>query len=108
MPGLQKTIASMVAGVVWALIAYSVSRALGRNEFVDALVYGVVLFGIVFQARLPLLTFTAGAIVGAGASMGASVRTVEGGIRVAFAFAIGALLGYAAEYAAGRMKVRGA
>jgi len=70
-PGLQKAAAGMVSGVVWTLLYVSVSAALGRQELVDALVLGAAVFGMVFQARVPLLSFTAGALVGAGARVGA-------------------------------------
>jgi hypothetical protein len=103
MPGLQKTLAGTISGVVWALIAYSVSRSLGRSNIVDALVYGAAVAGMVLQARVPLLSYTGGAVVGAGAAMGAGLRSLEGGVRVAAALAIGAVLGYAAEYGAEKM-----
>jgi hypothetical protein len=104
MPGLQKTLAGTITGVVWALIAYSASRALGRSNIVDALVYGAAVVGMVLQARVPLLSYTGGVIVGAGAAMGAGVRTLEGGVRVAAALAIGVALGYAAEFSAEKMR----
>jgi len=105
-PGLQKSAAGMVSGVVWTLLYVSVSAALGRQELVDALVLGAAVFGMVFQARVPLLSFTAGALVGAGVAMGARAVSVQGGIRVAIALVVGAGLGYAAEWLATTMKSR--
>ncbi len=105
-PGLQKAAAGMVSGVVWTLLYVSVSAALGRQELVDALVLGAAVFGMVFQARVPLLSFTAGALVGAGVAMGARAVSVQGGIRVAIALVVGAGLGYAAEWLATTMKSR--
>lgn len=102
--GLQNTLAGMISGVVWALIAYSVSRSLGRNNIVDALIYGAAVVGMVFQARVPLLSFTPGVVVGAAAAMGAGVRALQGGVRLAAALAIGAGLGYVAEYIAERTR----
>jgi uncharacterized protein DUF1097 len=61
-------------------------------------VYGAAVAGMVLQARVPLLGYTGSVVVGAGAAMGTGVRPVEGGVRVAAALAIGAVLGYAAEY----------
>src|ERR1700704_3616018 len=58
MPGLQKTVAGVIAGVGWALVAYSVSKSLGRSNITDALVYGAAVAGIVLQARVPLLDYT--------------------------------------------------
>jgi hypothetical protein len=103
-PGLQKTLAGLITGVVWALIAYSVSKALGRRDIVDALAYGVVAAGIVLQSRVPLLSYPGAAFVGAGAAMGAGVRSLEGGARAAAALAIGAVLGFAAELGAEKIR----
>ena len=109
LPGLQKSIASTLSGVVWALLYVTVSRALGRQEILDALVLGAAVFGIVLQARVPLLSFTPGAIAGAGVAMGVQgVRSanVQGGVRVAIALAVGAVLGYAAEWLTARIRPR--
>jgi hypothetical protein len=105
--GGQKAAAATATGVVWALLGYSVSGALGRQQLVDALVMGAVVFGMVFQARLPLLSYTGGAIVGAATALGARVVNIEGGLRVAIALVIGVGLGYAAEQGAGMIKTKG-
>jgi len=102
-PGLQRTVVSMISGVVWVLIAYFVSRSIGRSNIVDALVYGAAVAGMALQARVPLLSYTGGAVLGAGAAVGAGLRSLEGGVRVAAALAIGAVLGYAAEYGAQKL-----
>src|SRR5919109_1356487 len=62
--GLQKSILGTASGCAWAAIYIAVAAALGRQEIVDALVLGAAVFGIVYQARFPLLSYTAGAIVG--------------------------------------------
>jgi hypothetical protein len=105
--GVQKAAAAIATGVAWALLGYSVSGALGRQQLVDALVMGAVVFGMVFQARLPLLSYTGGAIVGAATALGARVVNIEGGLRVAIALVIGVGLGYAAEQGAGMIKTKG-
>src|SRR5207247_2309160 len=72
---------------------------------------GAVVFGMVYQARfLPLLSYTAGAIVGAGTylAMGFHTFAMNGAIRVGIALAIGCVLGIAAERVAemlGKMRV---
>ena len=104
--GLQKTVAGTVSGVVWALLASAIGRALGGQDLVRALVLGAAAFMMVLQARAPLLSYTAGAFAGAGVAMGLRAVTLQGGIRVAIALAVGAALGYAAEYAAGKIKTR--
>ncbi len=106
--GLQKSILGSASGVVWALLYAAVSSALGRNELLDALLLGAAVFGMVFQARVPLLSYTAGAFVGAATAMGARAVAINGGIRVVIALGIGCLLGIAAERVAdmiGRMRV---
>jgi len=108
-PGLQKSVAGTVSGVIWAMIFVMVSGALGRQDLVGALVLGAAMFGIVYQAQLPLLSYTAGAIAGAGVAlgvMGMRIVTMQAGLRVAIALAVGAVLGYAAEWVEGRMRSR--
>ena len=105
--GLTKSLAGAASGVVWAMLYVMVSGALGRQSIVDALVLGAATFGMVAQARLPLLGYTPAAIAGAAVSlgvMGVRAATLQGGIRVAVALAIGMGLGYGAEYLAGMMK----
>ena len=96
-PGLQKTAAGTISGVIWAVLATSVSRALGGQDVVQALVLGAAAFGMVLQAQVPLLSYTAGAFAGAGVAMGLRAVSIQGGIRVAIALALGAVLGFAAE-----------
>ncbi len=97
-PGLQKSLASMIAGVVWALVAHAATRALGGQDVVQALVLGAAAFAIVLQAQfLPILSYTAGGLAGMGVAMGLRAATLEGGVRVAIALGLGALLAFAAE-----------
>jgi hypothetical protein len=108
MMGLQKSILGSLSGVVWALVYGSVAGALGHSEVADALIMGAAVFGMVFQARVPLLSYTAGAFIGAATALGARAVTINGGIRVAIALAIGCVLGIVAERVAemiGRMRV---
>ena len=107
--GLQKSLASTISGVVWAAVYIAVTAALGRQEIVDALVLGAAVFGMVYQARVPLLSYTTGAIVGAATYVAMNFRTfaMNGALRVVIALAIGCVLGIAAErlaQALGRMK----
>jgi hypothetical protein len=111
MMGLQKSILGSASGVVWALLYVAVARALGGNDLLDALAMGAAIFGMVFQARVPLLSYTPGAFVGAATAIGAlgsrAVNT-NGGVRVVISLAIGCALGIVAERVAemlGRMRV---
>ena len=108
--GLQKSLASTISGVVWAAVYIAVTAALGRQEIIDALVLGAAVFGMVYQARVPLLSYTTGAIVGAATYVAMNFRTfaMNGALRVAIALAIGCVLGIVAERLAealGRMRV---
>jgi Protein of unknown function (DUF1097) len=108
--GLQKSVLGTLSGIVWAAVYIAISGALGRQEIVDALVLGVAIFGCVYQARVPLLSYTAGAIIGAATYLAMGFRTFafNGAIRVAIALAIGCVLGIVAERVAemlGRMRV---
>lgn len=107
--GLQRSVAGTVSGVVWAMLFVLASGALGRREILDVLLLGVVVFGIVYQARVPFLSFTAGALAGAGVALGTlGMRgIVQGGVRLAIALAIGSVLGYAAEWMEGRIQRMG-
>ena len=108
MMGLQKSVRGSLSGVVWALVYAYVAGALGHSEVADALILGAAVFGMVLQARVPLLSYTAGAFVGAATALGARAVTINGGIRVAIALAIGCVLGIVAERVAemiGRMRV---
>jgi len=110
MMGLQKSIVGTASGVVWAVLYLAVTAALGRHDIVDALVLGAVVFGIAYQARVPLLSYTAGALIGAATYLAMGIRTFtfNSGIRVVIALAIGCVLGIAAERVAemlGRMRV---
>jgi hypothetical protein len=96
---LQKSVLSTASGVVWAMIYVSVAGALGRSDIVDALIMAAAVFGMVFQTRVPLLGYTAGAFIGAATYLGMGIRTValNSGIRVVIALAIGCILGIVAE-----------
>jgi hypothetical protein len=99
MIGLQKSTLGTISGVVWGAIYVAVAAALGRQSIVDALVLGAVVFGMVYQARVPLLSYTTGAIVGAATylAMGFRAFAMNGAIRVIIALVLGCVLGIAAE-----------
>jgi len=101
MMGLQKSVLGTASGVVWAMLYMAVAGALdgGPPGVLDALVLGAAVFGMVFQARVPLLSYTTGAIVGAATAIAVPGRTItmDAGIRIAAALAIGCVLGIVAE-----------
>jgi hypothetical protein len=105
-PGAQKSAAGVVTGVAWGLVGTAVSGALGRSLILDALITGVVVFGIVFQGQVAMLSYTAGALAGAAPAVGARAVNMEGGLRTAIALLIGVGLGFAAEFGAAKIKPR--
>lgn len=109
LPGLTKSLVSTTSGVVWAALYVSISGALGRQEIVDALLLGAAAFGMAYQARVPVLSSTAGAFAGAAAAlgvMGVRAVTLQGSIKVLLALLIGVGVGYGAEYLARMVKTR--
>lgn len=104
--GLQKTLFATLSGVVWVLVADAVRVAIGGTSIVGALVWGAMACGIMFQARVPLLSFIAGAFAGAGVARLLGANQVNEGIRVGVALAIGAVLGFVAERVAGAIAAR--
>ncbi len=106
MSGLQKALFGTISGVAWVLVTEAVLLAIGGTRIVAALVWGAMACAIMFQSRVPFLSFTAGAFAGAGVALGLSVNTVNEGIRAAIALAVGVLLGFAAERLAGAVAAR--
>jgi hypothetical protein len=104
--GLQKTLFGTISGVAWVLLASAVRVAVGGTSIVTALILGAMTVGLVLQARVPFLSFTAGAFAGAGVAWGLGVNTVNEGIRVAVALAVGALIAFVAERVAGAIAAR--
>jgi hypothetical protein len=105
-PGLQKTLFGTLSGVVWVLVADAVRVAVGGTSIVVALIWGAMACGIMFQSRIPLLSFTAAAFAGAGVARLLGANLVNEGIRVGVALAIGAVLGFVAERLAGAIAAR--
>jgi hypothetical protein len=104
--GLQKAVLGTLSGVVWVLLADAVRVAIGGNTIVAALILGAMACAIMLLARVPFLSFTAGAFVGAGVAIGLGVNTVTEAIRVGVALAVGAVLGFVAERVAGAVAAR--
>ncbi len=104
--GLQKALFGTISGVVWVLVTEAVLVAIGGTRIVAALIWGAMACAIMFQARVPFLSFTAGAFAGAGVALGLRVDTVNEGIRAAIALAVGVVLGFVAERLAGAVAAR--
>ena len=104
--GLQKTIVATVSGVVWVLIADAVRVAIAGHGVVWAVILGAMACALALQARVPLLSFTAGAFAGAGVALGLGVNTGYEAVRAGVALAMGAVVGFAAERLAGMIGAR--
>jgi len=104
--GLQKTLIGTLSGVVWVLLADAVRVAIGGTSIVTALIAGAMACAIILVARLPLLSFIAGAFAGAGVAWGLGVNTINEAIRVGIALAVGAVIGFVAERVAGAVAAR--
>src|SRR5437773_2599789 len=79
--GLQKTIVATLSGVVWVLIAEAVRVAIAGHGVVWAVILGAMACALALQARVPLLSFTAGAFAGAGGALGLGVNPGYGAVR---------------------------
>jgi len=104
--GLQKTLFGTLSGVVWVLLADAVRVAIGGTAIVTALIWGAMACAIMFQSRVPLLSFTAGAFAGAGVARLLGVNTLNEAIRAGVALAVGAVLAFIAERLAGAIAAR--
>ena len=103
---LQKTIVATLSGVVWVLIAEAVRVAIAGHGVVWAVILGAMACALALQARVPLLSFTAGAFAGAGVALGLGVNTGYEAVRAGVALAMGAVVGFAAERLAGMIGAR--
>jgi hypothetical protein len=103
--GLQKTIASNLAGNFWAAVALFVSASLGGDVLVLSIAFGVVAFIFCVQSKLPLLAFIPGAFLGAATWVGVDVAGAgaDGGVvdmadvMIPVSMVVGAILGYVSE-----------
>ena len=108
MEGLKKSVASNLAGNFWAAIALYVFNMMGGgNVVVLAIIFGIVAFIFCVQAKIPLLSFIPGAVLGAATWVGVDVAGAanDGGlldaadIMIPVSMVVGAVLGYISEMA---------
>jgi hypothetical protein len=108
--GLQKALASNVAGGIWAWIALNVFRQAGGGAALLGLLVGIIALFMVLQAHLSWLSFIPGAFLGAGTWFGATAgrdgaALTAANVMVIGSMIIGAFLGYLNE--AGGKKLSG-
>ncbi|HUL68853.1 MAG TPA: DUF1097 domain-containing protein [Gemmatimonadales bacterium] len=102
--GLVKSLAGLLSGAFWALVATQLGVILGEVRVLNALVVGLAGVVIVFQSRFPILSFMAGAIVGAGAMLSFPNLLPEGLIKFVGALIAGVILGYLSEMLTAKLK----
>lgn len=103
--GLQKSIASNLAGNFWAAVALFVWASLGGSLLVLSLAFGIVAFIFCVQSKIPLLAFIPGAFLGAATWVGVDVAGAggDGGVvdmadvMIPVSMVVGAILGYISE-----------
>jgi len=100
--GLQKTIAATLSGVVWVWLAMTLIGMMGMGSW-GWVIIGVVAFILVFQSRVPALSFIPGAFCGAAVTAWAAPTDPKGYLMVAVALIAGAVLGYVSEMGAGML-----
>jgi len=98
--GLQKTIAATLSGVVWVWLGMTLIGMMSMGSW-GWVIIGVVAFILVFQSRVPALSFIPGAFCGAAVTAWAAPTDLKGYLMVAVALVAGAVLGYVSEMGAG-------
>ena len=104
--GLQKAIASNLAGNFWAAVALYLFAMVGNGSVVAlAILFGIAAFIFCVQAKIPLLAFIPGAFLGAATWVGVDVAGAanDGGavnmtdLMISASMVVGAILGYVSE-----------
>jgi len=101
--GLQKTIASNLSGVLWAIVALTLSGRLGGGLPVLSALVGAVAFAMVLQSKLPPLAFIPGAFLGAATTVSVVVGASGTYLNTVIALVAGAVLGFVSELVAGKV-----
>lgn len=102
--GLVRTLAGILSGAFWALVATTLAGTLGGGKPVGALSVGLAGVMIVFQSRFSVLSFLGGAIVGAGAMLSFPNLLKEGLFDFGGSVVAGVILGYLSEMLTGKLK----
>lgn len=105
MDGLQKAVASNLAGNFWAAIALYVTAMMGGDVLTLALAFGVVAFIFCVESKISLLAFIPGAFLGAATWVGIDVAGAgsDGGVvdmmdvMIPVSMVVGAILGLVSE-----------
>jgi hypothetical protein len=104
--GLQKAIASNLAGNFWAAVALYVAAMVAPGNVVAlSIIFGIVAFIFCVQAKIPLLAFIPGAFLGAATWVGVDVAgaSADNGafnttdLMISASMVVGAILGYVSE-----------
>ena len=104
--GLAKTIAANLSGVLWAFVALQVGNSLGGGVPLLSVLVGVAAFIMVVQAKIPTLSFTPAAFLGAATAVSVVVGASGTWTSTIIALVAGALFGYVSEMLAGAIGTR--
>ncbi len=102
--GLIRSLAGLLSGAFWALVATTLAGTVGGGKPVAAVVVGLAGVMIVFQSRFPVLSYVGGAIVGAGAMLSFPNLLKEGLFDFGSSIVAGVILGYLSEMLTGKLK----
>jgi hypothetical protein len=101
--GLAKTIASNLSGVLWALLALTLSNRFGGGVPMLSLLVGIAAFIMVMQAKIPALSFIPGSFLGAATAVSVVVGASGTYTNTIIALVAGAVFGYLSEMLAGAL-----
>jgi hypothetical protein len=99
--GLAKTIATNLSGVLWAAVALYLWNRFGGGVPMLSLLVGVAAFIMVLQAKIPALSFSPGAFLGAATAVSVVVGANGTYTSTIIALVAGAVFGYLSEMLAG-------
>lgn len=102
--GLVKTLAALISGAFWALVATTLAGNLGGGRVVTAVIVGLAGVVLVFQSRFSVLSFLGGSLVGVGALFSFPNLLKEGLLNFGGSLIAGVVFGYLSDMLAGRLK----
>ena len=101
--GIAKTIAALLSGAFWGVLATWASANLGGRP-VGVIAMGLAGLAIVLQTRVALLSFLGGAIIGLGTLVSFPNLLAGSLLRFCGSLIAGVLLGWLSEMLAGKLK----
>lgn len=100
--GLTRSLASMIAGVIWAVLGTMLMVQMSWWTYGWAIA-GVVGFLVVMQSKVRALSFIPGALLGMAVARASGAGNVAFAMLVIVAIVVGSVAGYVSELIAGAM-----